>query len=57
MPDPHDAREIEPKAAGPRQPTPEEVLRARPVEGDIDHKALTREIVRRFPKILAALAK
>jgi hypothetical protein len=34
-----------------------EVMRARPVEGDIDHEALTREIVARFPKILAALAK
>jgi hypothetical protein len=33
------------------------VLRARPVEGDIDHETLTREIVARFPKILAALAK
>lgn len=34
-----------------------EVLRARPVERDIDHEALTREVIRRFPKILAALAK
>jgi len=34
-----------------------EVLRARPLEGDIDHEMLTREIVARFPKILAALAK
>jgi hypothetical protein len=34
-----------------------EVLRARPVEGDIDHEKLTCEIVARFPKILAALAK
>jgi len=34
-----------------------EVLRARPLEGDIDHEALTREIVARFPIILAALAK
>jgi hypothetical protein len=34
-----------------------EVMRARPVEGDIDHEALTREIVARFPLILAALAK
>jgi hypothetical protein len=32
------------------------LLRARPVEGDIDHETLTREIVARFPKILAALA-
>lgn len=34
-----------------------EVLRACPVEGDIDHEALTHDIVARFPKILAALAK
>jgi hypothetical protein len=34
-----------------------EILRARPLVGDIDHEALTREIVERFPKILAALAK
>ena len=37
--------------------TPREVLRARPIVGDIDHEALTREIIARFPKILAALAK
>jgi hypothetical protein len=34
-----------------------EVLRARPVEGDIDHDALSREFMARFPKIRAALAK
>jgi hypothetical protein len=34
-----------------------EILRARPVAGDIDHETLTREIIARFPKILAALAK
>jgi hypothetical protein len=33
------------------------ILRARPVAGDIDHEALTREIITRFPKILAALAE
>jgi hypothetical protein len=33
------------------------ILRARPVEGDIDHEAMTREIIERFPKILAALAE
>jgi hypothetical protein len=32
-------------------------LRARPVEGESDHEALTREIIERFPKILAALAE
>jgi hypothetical protein len=34
-----------------------EVLRARPIEGDIDHDALSREFMARFPKIRAALAK
>jgi hypothetical protein len=34
-----------------------EILRARPVTGDIDYETLTREIMARFPKILAALAK
>jgi hypothetical protein len=32
-------------------------LRARPVEGDIDHEALSREFIARFPKLRAALAK
>jgi hypothetical protein len=36
---------------------PTAVLRARPVEGAVDHEALTREIIARFPKILAALAE
>lgn len=34
-----------------------EVLRARPVEGEIDHAKLTREIMARFPNILSELAK
>jgi hypothetical protein len=33
------------------------VLRARPVEGEIDHEALSREFMARFPKIRAALAE
>jgi hypothetical protein len=40
-----------------RKPEAAEVLRARPVKGEIDHRAVTREIMARFPKILAALAK
>lgn len=32
-------------------------MRARPVEGEIDHEELTREIISRFPKILSELAK
>lgn len=35
----------------------DQVTRARPVKGKIDHEALTREIIARYPKILAALAK
>jgi len=35
----------------------DEVLRARPVKGKVDHEALSREFMARFPKIRAALAK
>jgi hypothetical protein len=35
----------------------DKVLLARPVEGQVGHEALTQEIIARFPKILAALAK
>ena len=34
-----------------------EVLRARPVAGEVDHDALSREFMARFPKIRAALAE
>ena len=44
-------------ATAPRQPAANEVLRARPVKGKIDHAALSREFIARFPKIRAALAK
>ena len=44
------------KLAAKRRPA-DAVLRARPVKGDIDHDALTREVIARFPKILAALAE
>lgn len=33
------------------------ILRARPIAGPIDHAALSREAIARFPKIRAALAK
>ena len=33
------------------------VLRARPVEGEVDHETLSREFMARFPKIRAALAE
>jgi hypothetical protein len=45
------------KIAAERQGGTGEVLRAHPIEGEIDHEAVTREIIARFPKILAALAK
>jgi len=44
-------------AAQQKQASGEAVLRARPVEGDVDRAMLTRRIIARFPKILAALAK
>lgn len=43
--------------AAARRAAAGEVLRARPVEGEIDHTALSREFIARFPKIRAALAK
>ncbi len=43
--------------ASERRTAVNEVLRARPIKGEIDHAALTREIIARYPKILAALAK
>jgi hypothetical protein len=45
------------KLAAERRTATGEVLRARPVEGEIDHAALSREFITRFPKIRAALAK
>lgn len=33
------------------------VLRARPTKGEVDDEALSREFIRRFPKLRAALAK
>jgi hypothetical protein len=59
MPDTHDTLKKQPRTATttPRQPAEKEVLRARPVPGEIDHCALTSEIIACFPKILAELAK
>jgi hypothetical protein len=42
--------------AAERSPA-DRVLRARSVEGEVDHEALSREFMARFPKIRAALAK
>jgi hypothetical protein len=33
------------------------ILRAKPVKGPVDHTALTRELIARYPKLLAALAE
>jgi len=43
-------------AAKPR-PDDKKILRARVVKGEIDHAALSRKIIARFPKILDALGK
>jgi hypothetical protein len=45
------------KLAAARQTDDRGVLRARPVEGEVDHEALSREFMARFPKIRAALAE
>lgn len=45
------------KQAAERRAAAGEILRARPVKGEIDHEALSREFMARFPKIRAALAK
>jgi hypothetical protein len=45
------------KLASERRIVRGEILRARPVAGDINYSELTDEIIARFPKILAALAK
>jgi hypothetical protein len=53
----HDLHQSLLELAAKRETGPDQVLRARPVTGEIDHEALTREIIARYPKILAALAK
>jgi hypothetical protein len=40
-----------------RDAASEEILRARPVTSEVDHEALSREFMARFPNIRAALAK
>jgi hypothetical protein len=51
-----DTREKLLKLAAERRPA-NVVLRVHPVEGEVDHEALSREFVARFPKIRAALAE
>ena len=57
MPDTHDTQLKQSQPATPRKPEPGEVLRARPVEGEIDYVEFIREHMARYPKIRAALAK
>ena len=58
MPDIRETPEGQPNpVSSKRTPTDKEVPRARPDKGKIDHASLTREIIARYPKILAALAK
>jgi hypothetical protein len=45
------------KLAAKQRSDEQKTLRARPVNGEIDHAALSREFIARFPKIRAALAK
>ena len=50
-------RDTAPKkpAAKPREKT--KVLRAKPMQGEVDWAELTQDTIKKFPKILAALAK
>jgi hypothetical protein len=45
------------RRADERRSTPLGPLPARPVEGDVDYDAMTRETIARFPNILATLAE
>jgi len=44
-------------AKRPTKPTKAKVLHAKPTKGEVDHEALSREFMARFPKLRAALAK
>ena len=52
---------LEQKTTSPKpeakRPEGKKVSRARPAKGEVDQNELTDEIIARFPKILAALAK
>jgi hypothetical protein len=43
--------------AAERRAAAHQIRRARPVKGEVDHEALSREFMARFPKIRAALAE
>ncbi len=50
-------KETHAAAAADKHGAVQKPLRARPVKGKVDREALTKEIIRRFPKILDRLAK
>ena len=50
-------RDTAPKKPATKPREPKKVLRAKPLKGEVDHGALTREFMARFPRILAALAR
>jgi hypothetical protein len=52
-----DRDETSTKQAATQRTDDKKILRARPVKGEIDHAALSRKFIARFPKIRAALAK
>ena len=51
------AKKKQPAKPAAKAPGKDEVLRARPVKGKINWAELSREHIRRYPKIRAALAK
>ena len=52
-----DRDETSAKPAAKQRSDEKKIMRARPVEGEIDYAELSRDTIARFPKILAALAK
>jgi hypothetical protein len=50
-------RNTAPKKPAAKPRAEKKVLRAKPVEGEVDYAELTRDTIKKFPKILAALAK
>ncbi len=50
-------RDTTPKKPAAKPRAEKKVLRAKPMKGEVDHEALSREFMARFPKLRAALAK
>jgi hypothetical protein len=57
MPDGIETKKKQPAKPAAKAPGKDEVLRARPVKGKINWAELSREHIRRYPKIRSALAK